>query len=201
MKIRQRKKKESYELFEKNVQGKPLHPDRHKRTNMTQYFEIENRDGAARIGKLLLSPELRTPCALHTAALGNLENPGPIVDAGSLWTVDREELQARIKEIREKTGKGTLIILPHQTYPPAIPAESLGKVEIFTATSDGNAEDNGPTGSFLRAAGEIQKSDLYIMEGAGTLENNARRFLETLIDLKKPDPSGHCSLCPQSGPS
>lgn len=155
---------------------------------MTQYFEIENRDGAARIGKLLLSPEIRTPCALHTAALGNLENPGPIVDAGSLWAVDREELQARIKEIREKTGKETLIILPHQIYTPAIPAESLGKVEIFTATSDGNAEDNGPTGSFLRAAGEIQKSDLYIMEGAGTLENNARRFLETLIDLKNQIP-------------
>ena len=28
---------------------------------MTQYFEIEKRDGAARIGKLLLVPELRTP--------------------------------------------------------------------------------------------------------------------------------------------
>jgi len=151
---------------------------------MTQYFEIENRDGAARIGKLLLSPEIRTPCALHTAALGDLENPGPVVDAGSLWTADRKELEARIKEIREKTGKGTLIILPHQTYPPAIPAESLGKVETFTAIGDENAEAEGPTGSLLRAEGEVQKSDLYIMEGAGTLENNARRFLETLIDLK-----------------
>lgn len=163
------------------MQGKPLHPDRHKRTNMTQYFEVENRDGAARIGKLLLSPELRTPCALHTAALGNFENPGPIVDAGSLWTVDREELKARIKKIREKAGKGTLIILPHQAYPPAIPAESLGKVETFTSASD---ENEGPTGSLLRASGEVRKSDLYIMEGVGTLENNARRFLETLIDLK-----------------
>lgn len=151
---------------------------------MTQYFEIENRDGAARIGKLLLSPEIRTPCALHTAALGDLENPGPIVDAGSLWTADRKELEARIKEIREKTGKGTLIILPHQTYPPAIPAESLGKMETFTATDDQKAEAEGPTGSLLRAKGEVQKSDLYIIEGAGTLENNARRFLETLTDLK-----------------
>lgn len=166
------------------MQGKPLHSDRHKRTNMTQYFEIENRDGAARIGKLLLSPELRTPCALHTAALGDLENPGPVVDAGSLWTVNREELQARIKKIREKTGKGSLIILPHQAYPPAIPAESLGKVEMPTATSDGNAGDEGPTGSLIRTGGETQKSDLYIIEGAGTLENNARRFLETLITLK-----------------
>ncbi len=151
---------------------------------MTQYFEIENRDGAARIGKLLLSPELRTPCALHTAALGNLENPGPVVDAGSLWTVDREELQARIKKIREKTGKGTLIILPHQAYLPAIPADSLGKVETFTSSGNGSDENEGPKGSLLRAGGEVQKSDLYILEGAGTLENNARRFLETLIDLK-----------------
>ncbi|TAH60083.1 MAG: tRNA-ribosyltransferase, partial [Methanosarcina mazei] len=149
---------------------------------MTQYFEVENRDGAARIGKLLLSPELRTPCALHTAALGNLENPGPVVDAGSLWTGSQEELQERIKKIREKTGKGTLVILPHQAYPPAIPAESLGKVKTFT--SDGNNEIDGPAGSLLRIGGEVQKSDLYIIEGIGTLENNARRFLETLIDLK-----------------
>jgi archaeosine synthase len=166
------------------MQGKPLHSDRHKRTDMTQYFEIENRDGAARIGKLLLSPELRTPCALHTTALGNLENPGPVVDTGSLWTVDREELQARIKEIRKKAGKGTLIILPHQVYPPAIPADSLGKVETFASPEDGSDSNEGPTGSLLRIGGEVQKSDLYIMEGAGTLENNARRFLETLIDLK-----------------
>ena len=36
----------------------------------------------------------------------------------------------------------------------------------------------------LRPEGEILESDLYIMEGAGTLENNARMFLETLIKLK-----------------
>jgi len=154
---------------------------------MTQYFEIENRDGAARTGKLLLSPEIRTPCALHTGALGNLENPGPIVDAGSLWTVDREELQARIKKIREKKGKGTLIILPHQAYPPAIPTESLGRIDTLTMPN-GSDENEGPTGSLLMIGGTVQKSDLYIMEGAGTLENNARRFLETLIGLKNQIP-------------
>ena len=54
---------------------------------MTRYFEIEQRDGAARIGKLLLSPKLRTPCILSTAELGKFESPGPIVDAGSFWGV------------------------------------------------------------------------------------------------------------------
>ncbi|AKB26747.1 archaeosine tRNA-ribosyltransferase type 2 [Methanosarcina siciliae T4/M] len=164
---------------------------------MTQYFEIENRDGAARIGKLLLFPEIRTPCALHTAALGDLENPGPVVDAGSLWTADRKEIEARIKEIREKTGKGTLIILPHQTYPPAVPAKSPGKVETFTANSGQKVEAEGPTGSLLRAEGEVRKSDLYIMEGAGTLENNARRFLENLIDLKNRIPPDTALYAPK----
>jgi archaeosine synthase len=165
------------------VQDKPLHPDRDKRTNMTQYFEVEQRDGAARIGKLMLSPELRTPCILSTTELGKLESPGPVVDAGSFWAVKSdEELDIRVKQIRKKAGNGTLIILPHQAYPPAIPAECLGKVEKFTATSGENIE--GPTGSLLRVGGIPEKTDLYVMEGAGTLENNARRFLETVIELK-----------------
>jgi archaeosine synthase len=150
---------------------------------MTQYFEIEQRDGAARIGKLLLSPELRTPCILSTAELGKLESPGPVVDAGSFWGVKSDaELEARVRQIREKAGNGTLIILPHQAYPPAIPAESLEKVERFTAIDGENVE--GPTGSLLRIGGKPGKTDLYVMEGAGTLENNARKFLETVIELK-----------------
>jgi len=150
---------------------------------MTQYFEIEQRDGAARIGKLLLSPEISTPCILSTAELGDLESPGPVVDAGSFWGVESQtELEARVKRIREKTGKGTLIILPHQAYPPSISADSRGENKIFTAIGDEKTE--GPTGSLLRAEGEVLGSDLYIMEGAGTLENNARKFLETLLKSK-----------------
>lgn len=150
---------------------------------MTQYFEIEQRDGAARIGKLLLSPEIRTPCILHTAELGNLENPGPIVDAGSLWGLaSQTELEASMKEIREKTGAGTLIILPNQAYPPSISADSREKNKISGCNSDEKVE--GPTGSLLRLEGEVLESDLYVMEGAGTLENNSRKFIETLFELK-----------------
>ena len=184
---------------------------------MTQYFEIEQRDGAARIGKLLLSPEIRTPYLLSVSSLGNFENPGPVVDAGSFWSVDSQiELEARIKEIREKVGNGTLIILPHQAYPPSISNDSRGRCEIFRSKSvivdeqnennenrSGKNESNGnknneeksdenigkekttgPTGSLLRHEGEVLKTDLYIMEGAGILENNARKFLETLLEIK-----------------
>ncbi len=150
---------------------------------MTKYFEIEQRDGAARVGKLLLSPEIRTPCILSTAELGNLESPGPVVDAGSFWGVKSQaELEARVKQIREKVGNGTLIIRPHQAYPPYVSTDSRDKTE--TLTTSGSEKVEGPTGSLLRPEGEILGSDLYIMEGAGTLENNARMFLETLIELK-----------------
>lgn len=150
---------------------------------MTKYFEIEQRDGAARIGKLLLSPEIRTPCILSTAELGNLKSPGPFVDAGSFWGVEsRAELEARVKQIREKVGNGTLIIRPHQAYPPSVSTDSRNKTG--TLTTSGSEKVEGPTGSLLRPEGEILGSDLYIMEGAGTLENNARMFLETLIELK-----------------
>jgi archaeosine synthase len=150
---------------------------------MTQYFEVEQRDGAARIGKFRLSPELSTPCILSTKELGNLENPGSIVDTGSFWGLESQtELEAHVKQIREKAGNGTLIIMPHQAYALSISTDSRGKSRIFTASSDEKIE--GPTGSLLRAEGELLESDLYIMEGAGTLENNARKFLENLLALK-----------------
>jgi archaeosine synthase len=156
---------------------------------MTRYFEVEQRDGAARIGKFLLSPELRTPCILHTAKLGNLENPGPIVDAGSLWNVKEPgEPEARIKEIREKVGDETLIILPHQAYPPAVPYDARRKpgisAEGAARTGDEEMKGEGPTGVLIRLGEAPGKRDLYVMEGVGNLENNARKFLETVLDLK-----------------
>ncbi len=167
-----------------NLDGdKPLHYDRHKRTNMTRYFEIEKRDGAARIGKLLLVPELHTPCIISASELGNIKNPGSIVDVGSFWDIESHaKLEERVKQIRDKTKNGTLIILPHQVYPPYIPIGSRGKIR--TLTIDCGEKTKGPLGSFLRIGEDIQKSDIYIMEGAGILENNARKFLETLFELK-----------------
>lgn len=160
---------------------------------MTRYFEVEQRDGAARIGKLLLTPEIRTPCLLHTAALGSFEKkeraertgkpepekPYPIIDMGSLWTENPETLKAKIRPLREKTGEKTLLILPHKTYPPAMPAEARRKNPFS------EMEFEGATGSVLAPEIEkIPKRDLYIMEGAGCFENNARKFLESLLKLK-----------------
>ncbi len=160
---------------------------------MTKYFEIEKRDGAARIGKLLVSPEILTPFILNTVELGNFENPGPIVDAGSFWDAESlAELEGRIKQIREKVGNGTLIILPHQTYPPYVSSDSrssdlkstYSRDQTKTLKTSDSEKVEGPMGALLKPEGETLGCDLYIMEGAGTLENNARMFLESLINLK-----------------
>ena len=167
---------------------------------MTRYFEVEQRDGAARIGKLLLSEQIKTPYILNAALLGNFENPGPIVDAGSLWSGEtREVFETRIKQIQEKTGNRTLIILPHQAYPPFISTDVKEQCELFnlelTVTNGGSVERDTsaeirgfPTGSLLRPESKALKSDMYIIEGAGTFENSARKFLEVLIKLKEKIP-------------
>ena len=150
---------------------------------MTRYFEVEQRDGAARLGKFLLSPETRTPCILHTADLGNPDAQSPVVDAGSLWnTKSIEEQEACIKQIREKVGEKALIILPHLAYPLDAPVDLRKKTKL-QENAEKDAE-RGPIATLIRVGELPEKSDLYVMEGAGTLENNARKLLKILIALK-----------------
>ena len=51
---------------------------------MTKHFEVEQRDGKARLGKLILSKNLKTPCIINIEDIGDTEKL-PIIDAGSVW--------------------------------------------------------------------------------------------------------------------
>ncbi|WP_340819878.1 archaeosine synthase subunit alpha [Methanolobus sp. WCC4] len=145
---------------------------------MTQYFEVEQRDGAARIGKLMLKETIRTPYILDTRSLGSSESP--IIDSGSLWKyADREEAEKKLTELRERAGDDALIILPHQDLTPDAPrdlAMKLAESSEFTST--------GATGTIYIPGQEVKEHDLYVMEGAGCFENNARTFLNTLIGMR-----------------
>lgn len=146
---------------------------------MTRYFEVQQRDGAARIGKLLLSRTIQTPFILDSRILSSTESP--VIDAGSLWRLGsaeaaREEL-ARIYSI---AGEDSLVILPHLSFPPEVPDEIAGSDKL-----DPDMGISGPTGSVYRHLKKVRPSDLYVMEGAGCLENNARRFFNTLLGMKE----------------
>ncbi len=148
---------------------------------MTRYFEVLQRDGAARIGKLLLSETIQTPFILDSRTLGLTESPGsPIIDAGSLWKLDSiEAAREELGRIRNTAGENALVILPHMSFPPEVPEE--------IANPDSGCLDmdiSGPIGTVYHSH-KTRDSDLYVMEGAGCFENNARRFFKTLLEMKR----------------
>jgi archaeosine synthase len=65
---------------------------------MTDYFEVHERDGAARLGELRLRDPVTTPAVADEF----------VVDAGSLWTADREPPDGSDAE---------LTVLPHRAFP------------------------------------------------------------------------------------
>lgn len=145
---------------------------------MTRYFEVQQRDGAARIGKLLLKETIQTPFILDTKSLGSHDSL--IIDAGSFWKfADAEQAENDLRELREKTGDDVLIILPHQDMTPDAPHDLALKL-----AQKSELEISGATGITFISGQRTKAHDLYIMAGAGCFENNARTFLKTLIEMK-----------------
>ncbi|WP_406660278.1 archaeosine synthase subunit alpha [Methanolobus sp. ZRKC3] len=145
---------------------------------MTRYFEVQQRDGAARIGKLLLEKIIQTPFILDTRTLKAKDSP--IIDSGSIWGLGSAKIaEEKIAEIRRDGGEKKLIILPHQSFPPEAPDD----VAIAIADSlDFDIE--GAIGTVYRHGQNVRKSDMYIMEGAGCFDNNAKKFFHSLLELK-----------------
>jgi archaeosine synthase len=142
---------------------------------MTQYFEVYQRDGAARKGRLLLAEIIETPCILKTEKINDYT--GPIVNAGSLWEMGNvEKAKQKLHQLRSEIGDNRLIILPHMCLAPDAPDSMIKEIETITTT--------GATGSIYRKGRELKTADLYVLEGAGVFENNARALLERVLDLK-----------------
>jgi archaeosine synthase len=147
---------------------------------MTRYFEVQQRDGAARIGKFLLKEDIRTPYIIDNRSLGSPESP--IIDGGSLWKYgDLEKAQEHLREIRQKAGEDSLVILPHQDLTPEAPR----KMAIRLAEKAEEIEDTGATGAIYIPGQQVKEHDLYVMEGAGCFENNARNLLNLVFEMKK----------------
>ncbi|MFP4655066.1 MAG: archaeosine synthase subunit alpha [Methanohalobium sp.] len=150
---------------------------------MTKHFEVEQRDGRARVGKLILNTVIKTPCIINIEDIENTEKL-PIVDAGSIWKQEQSiQDKDEFNQLRQKVGNNTLIILPHQTYPYSVPAEVISK------TADSlDFEKTGEKGSVFRQGRKVENNDLYIMEGGGSLENNPRQLFNALKRMKEEIP-------------
>jgi len=154
---------------------------------MTDYFEIHERDGAARIGELRLTHSVTTP------ALVDREDVDPptesveglthhlLRDAGSLWPTERETPAG---------DESVITILPHRGLPAGTPEEvgeafatEYPEVDFPSAAvvSSGTATDHG--------------TDAYVLSGTPGFVGHARAFVESLIEVRESIPADTALFC------
>ncbi|WP_135666227.1 archaeosine synthase subunit alpha [Halorhabdus rudnickae] len=124
---------------------------------MTEYFEVIDRDGAARIGDLRLAESITTPALVDDV----------LSDAGSLWTADRQVPEGSEDEVT---------VLPHRGFPAGTPEEvqtafdpSVPDIEYPSAAvvSPETATDHG--------------TDVYVLSGGSGLVGHSAAFVEAVL--------------------
>ncbi|WNY29308.1 hypothetical protein MmiEs2_15340 [Methanimicrococcus stummii] len=103
---------------------------------MTKFFEVDDRDGPARIGKLYISKKpaekpaasfIQTPFLINSSSLaaGDL----PIKNLGTFWAgnADEDEKISKIADEISKTEESELLILPRNQFTLTYPEEDYEK--------------------------------------------------------------------------
>lgn len=146
---------------------------------MTDYFEVHERDGPARLGELRLTDPLHTPALVDAY----------IEDAGSRW-FEAQEMPDGNEEV--------LTVLPHRSFPagtatevkeafeveyPSVDFPSAAVISHETAQTQDHDYDSG------RGQDRGHGSDAYILSSASGLAGHAERFVETIIDVRESLPA------------
>ncbi|MDK2893010.1 MAG: archaeosine synthase alpha-subunit [Methanohalophilus sp.] len=153
---------------------------------------MHQRDGAGRIGTLMLKDRIITPTVLDVRQFGDLENSS-IIYPGNLWGMYRlKDTTALMEEIREKAGKDVLIIYPSRNYPPQIS-------EKCDLSKPANEKIEGPLGIAFSEDDSKFPKDLYILDGAGTFDNKSRKLFERIVEIRKQIPPDSVLYAPNIG--
>ena len=150
---------------------------------MTEYFEVHEHDGAARLGSLRLSEPLRTPAVVDSV----------LDDAGSLWVEDRELPEG---------SEDRLTVLPHRGFPSGTPEDvqdafavdypdveypSAAVVSPQTATDHGVPDaDTSGTDRTPPASG---RADAYVLSGAQGFVGHGRAFVDAIVETRESIPA------------
>ncbi len=131
---------------------------------MTTFFEVIHRDGPARVGTLRLADPQATPGLIDDA----------LTDAGSLWAQDRDV----------PTGsEAALTVLPHRAFPPGTPEEVQADLDVPAPDVD------GPSAAVVSPDTiEERGTDVYVLANPGPLMGHAKRFVETLLAVRRSIP-------------
>ncbi|MFC7132488.1 MULTISPECIES: archaeosine synthase subunit alpha [Salinibaculum] len=123
---------------------------------MTDYFEVHERDGAARVGELRLSDPLRTPAVVDDV----------LRDAGSLWPEERDVPDG---------DESTLTVLPHRAFPGGTADE------VQTAFAVDYPDVDFPSAAVVTpdtaAKATDSDADAYVLSNAQEITGHARAFV------------------------
>jgi archaeosine synthase len=128
---------------------------------MTEYFEVHERDGAARIGEVRLADPVTTPA---------LADPF-LADAGSLWTADREVPQG---------DENRLTVLPHRSFPAGTRAEVRDSFAVDHPTVD------APTAAVVDSqTPRVVGADAYVLADATGFVGHGEAFRDAMVSARE----------------
>ncbi len=132
---------------------------------MTDYFEVLDRDGPARLGELRLSAPVTTPACLDDV----------LEDAGSLWAADREVPAGSDEK---------LTILPHRSFPPGT------REEVREAFAVEHPSVSFPSAAVVTAdTAAAVGADAYVLADVRGFDGHAAKLRETIVTLKSKLPA------------
>ena len=129
---------------------------------MTKFFEIDDRDGPARIGKLYISnsknaadtavPFIQTPYLINSSQLAAGELP--VKDLGTFWRTDltEDEIENEIAGRFSNVSESELLILPRNQYTLTYPADVYEKQrqKVYEKINEKGMIGKVPTASVIR---------------------------------------------------
>ena len=132
---------------------------------MTEFFEVHERDAAARVGELRLSDPRRTPALVDDV----------LVDAGSEWVADREVPEG---------DEDVLTVLPHRAFPGGTPTEVQ---EAFAV--DYPDVDYPSAAVVTPETAADHGADAYVLSNAQAVAGHAAAFVEAIVRTREAIPA------------
>ncbi|WP_284010301.1 archaeosine synthase subunit alpha [Haloarcula pelagica] len=143
---------------------------------MTDYFEVHERDAAARLGELRLAESVTTPALVDDADADTPGEPHRILaDAGSRWTSDPDPPEG---------DESTLTVLPHRGLPAGTPDEVS---EAFAA--DPQSVDFPSAAVVAPDTATDHGTDAYVLSGAPGVVGHAAAFVDAVTTVREAVPA------------
>ncbi|WP_435552084.1 archaeosine synthase subunit alpha [Natrinema sp. CGMCC1.2065] len=132
---------------------------------MTEYFEVHERDGAARVGELRLSSPRTTPALVDDV----------LEDAGSLWSADRDLPDG---------DESRLTVLPHRAFPGGTPEEVQESFAVDAPDVD------YPSVAVVSSEDvESQGTDAYALSDVQSVMGHGAALVEAVVDVREAIPA------------